>query len=57
MIVQRLLSSSVIGGVGLACKAFLNIGFKQVAVSGIHNLLNALDDSERKKGRGIVTGE
>ncbi|KAL5522039.1 TAZ1 [Sanghuangporus sanghuang] len=56
MSVHRLLSVCTIATVGFACKAFLRLGFcKSVKVSGLGHLLDALDDAERKNGRGIVT--
>ena len=58
MSLDRLLSVCTIATVGFACKAFLRLGFcKSVKVTGLGHLLDALKDTERENGRGIVTSE
>jgi monolysocardiolipin acyltransferase len=54
----RLFSTFVIGAVGLACKAFLNLGFcGSVRVKGLEILREALENEEEAvKGKGLVTG-
>ena len=50
------LSKVTVSAVGLGSKALLNLGFcSSVTVNGLDNLLNALEDQERDRGRGIVT--
>ena len=54
---SNLLSVCTVTTVGLACKAFLNLGFcSSVTVNGLHYLMDALDDKGREKGKGVVTG-
>ncbi|KAI5122408.1 hypothetical protein M0805_002958 [Coniferiporia weirii] len=56
MSVNKFLSACTITTIGLVCKGFLNLGFcKSVTVTGLNHLLTALDDNERKNGRGVVT--
>ncbi|KAI0699518.1 acyltransferase-domain-containing protein [Cerioporus squamosus] len=51
-----LLSQATVSAVGLFSKALLNVGFcSSVTVKGLENLLKALEDDERNKGRGVVT--
>ncbi|TBU38151.1 acyltransferase-domain-containing protein [Dichomitus squalens] len=51
-----LLSKVTVSTVGLGSKALLNLGFcSSVTVNGLENLLKALEDEERDRGRGIVT--
>jgi hypothetical protein len=55
---RNALSTLTVTTIGLACKAFLNLGFcSSVSVKGLHNLLDALSDEERKQGKGVVTGK
>ncbi|KAI0740387.1 acyltransferase-domain-containing protein [Earliella scabrosa] len=50
------LSKATVSAVGLFSKALLNIGFcSSVTVNGLDNLLHALEDDERRKGRGVIT--
>ena len=50
------LSKATVSAVGLGSKALLNLGFcSSVTVNGLGNLLKALEDEERNRGRGIVT--
>lgn len=57
MSVNPILSALTVSTVGLLCKGFLNLGFcSTVTVNGLHNLLDALEDEGRKKGKGVVTG-
>lgn len=57
MSTSNFLSICTVTTIGLACKAFLNLGFcSSVTVSGVHHLMHALQDNERSKGKGIVTG-
>lgn len=57
MSTSNFLSICTVTTIGLACKAFLNLGFcSSVTVSGMHHLMHALQDNERSKGKGIVTG-
>ena len=52
------LSKATVSAVGLFSKALLNIGFcSSVTVNGLDNLLHALEDDERRKGRGVITSE
>jgi monolysocardiolipin acyltransferase len=55
---SRLLSALAIGSVGIACNAFLNLGFcGSVRVRGLEILRNALEDeAEAANGRGLITG-
>lgn len=50
------LSKATVSAVGLGSKALLNLGFcSSVTVNGLGNLVKALEDEERSRGRGIVT--
>ena len=51
-----LLSSVTVTAVGVTCKAFINLGFCSMTVNGLSVLLDALHSTERKNGRGIITG-
>lgn len=55
----RVLSALAIGTVGLACKAFLNLGFcASVRVRGLDILQSALENEEEAfNGRGLITGK
>lgn len=58
MSTSNFLSICTVTTIGLACKAFLNLGFcSSVTVNGMHHLMHALEDKERSKGRGVVTGK
>jgi hypothetical protein len=52
------LSAATATTIGLTCKAFLNMGFCSLQVSGLDVLLAALHSNERKNnGQGILTGK
>jgi hypothetical protein len=52
------LSAGTVTTIGLTCKAFLNMGFCSLQVSGLDVLLAALRSEERKNnGQGILTGK
>lgn len=50
-----LLSTVTVTTVGLACKAFIKLGFCSATVNGLPILLEALE--QRHKGQGVVTSE
>jgi monolysocardiolipin acyltransferase len=53
----RWVQSATIASVGLVCKAFLHSRLCSVSVTGLSNLLHALEESQRKNdGRGVITG-
>ncbi|KAF8974690.1 acyltransferase-domain-containing protein [Flammula alnicola] len=52
---SAVLSTATISAVGLLCKAFLNSGLCSVEVNGLQTLRNALENSKRNTGQGIVT--
>lgn len=54
----RILSALTIATVGMACKAFLNLGFcNSVRVNGLDILKEALEnEDEASSGRGLITG-
>ncbi|TFK29239.1 tafazzin-PC [Coprinopsis marcescibilis] len=49
------LSKLTVAGVGLICKSFFNLGFCSVQVNRLDILLDALDNSDRNNGKGVVT--
>ncbi|TDL20409.1 acyltransferase-domain-containing protein [Rickenella mellea] len=56
MVLNRVLSTTTVTGIGLICKAFLKLGFcSSVTVTGLHHLLAALDSKDRRNGKGLVT--
>lgn len=50
------LSKLTVCSIGITCKTFLNIGYcSSVRVSGLENLVTALESPQREDGRGIIT--
>lgn len=56
---SRILSALTIASVGLACKAFLNLGLcSSVRVNGLEILKEVLEnEDEASTGRGLITGK
>ncbi|KAE9405925.1 hypothetical protein BT96DRAFT_811564 [Gymnopus androsaceus JB14] len=52
---MSLRSAATVSAIGLTCKTFLNSGLCTISVNGLQNLAQALEDTERERGRGIVT--
>ncbi|KAG6877845.1 hypothetical protein C0993_003218 [Termitomyces sp. T159_Od127] len=50
-------SRATVTAVGLACKAFLNIGYCSLTVSGLHHLSDALKSPTRTDGQGLITDD
>ncbi|KAG5716067.1 putative lysophosphatidylcholine acyltransferase [Termitomyces sp. T112] len=48
-------STATVTTVGLACKAFLNLGYCSLTVSGLHHLHDTLSSPARNAGQGLIT--
>jgi monolysocardiolipin acyltransferase len=54
---QQVLSAATVAAVGLTCKAYLHSGLCSISVRGLPYLLDALENPERQRGQGVLTGE
>ena len=57
MSMSTLTSSLILSSFGLASKAFLRWGCKEVKVEGLHNLVNALEEPARGPASGSTAME
>ncbi|KAI0314569.1 acyltransferase-domain-containing protein [Amylostereum chailletii] len=51
----KFLSAATVTAIGLTCKSVLNLGLCSMAVRGLPTLMDALQSTERERGRGVVT--